>query len=114
MEQLLALVAVVAIVLIWLDSTRAREVARTTAARLCGEAGVQLLDQTVALERAYPLRTASGLRIGRDYGFEFSEDGASRRRGSLRLVGTRLREAVFDGERIGRLIVPGGRSGPAI
>ncbi len=105
MGTLIAIVVVGLVAWGWLDTARARDQARLVARRLCEEAGVQLLDQTVSLRRTVPRRTVSGFTLARAFVFEFSEDGASRREGRLFLVGQRLRRAVLEGERIGRVIV---------
>lgn len=75
---------------VWLDASRAREFAILHGHALCRDAGVQLLDQTVSLER---LRL--GLRDGlptflRRYRFEVSLDGSDRHRGHLDLAGHRF------------------------
>lgn len=78
----------------WLviDAMRAREQAIHLGARACSERDVQLLDQTVALDRMGIRWTAEGLRLRRSYRFEYSEDGESRHSGHIVLVGARLEE----------------------
>jgi hypothetical protein len=61
--------------------------ARALARSLCARAGLQLLDETVAVQRLRLRRVpGEGLRLERRYGFEVSIDGADRRRGSLNLL----------------------------
>jgi len=86
-QSLLPLIVVLAALYAWQSALRTRDRARSLGHALCAQAGVQLLDQTVALARLrlrrYPGR---GLLLWRCYRFEFSTDGTDRRRGSLDLV----------------------------
>jgi uncharacterized protein DUF3301 len=86
-QSLLPLIVVLAALYLWQGALRTRDRARSLGHALCAQAGVQLLDQTVALRRMrvrrYPGR---GLHLWRCYGFDFSTDGTDRRRGSLDLV----------------------------
>src|SRR6478609_6740079 len=59
----------------WQNALRARERARELGSDLCMQANVQLLDQTVALQRMRLIRGPRGLRLRRDYRFDFSIDG---------------------------------------
>ena len=87
----LALVAVVALAALWWVAVlQAKETARLLAARLCRDAGVQLLDQTVALRAVRLVRTHGGASLRWRYGFEFSADGVGRERGQLTLLGGEL------------------------
>ena len=91
--SLILLLLLAAAVFFWQDSLRARELARALSMRLCSEAGVQLLDQTVALRRIGLARNAQGrLGLRRWYNFEVSTDGHDRHRGSLRLAHGRLED----------------------
>ena len=86
-ESLLPMVLVLAAFWLWQNALRARERARELARGLCARAGVQLLDETVAVQRLRLRRVpGEGLRLERRYGFEVSIDGADRRRGSLNLL----------------------------
>ncbi|MDX1569337.1 MAG: DUF3301 domain-containing protein [Xanthomonadales bacterium] len=95
---------------LWLDTAQARDRARHLARRLCKDSGVQLLDQTVGLNRTFVRRIRGRFLIGREFGFEFSEQGMDRCHGQLTLHGSHLQNAVLDGARIGRVIVQPGRS----
>lgn len=87
LESLLPMVLVLAAFWLWQNALRARERARELARALCARAGVQLLDETVAVRRLRLRRVpGEGLRLERCYGFEVSLDGADRRRGSLNLL----------------------------
>ena len=86
-ESLLPLLLILIALYVWHDVLRARERARLLAHDLCARAGVQLLDQTVALRRLRLQRVPHrGVLVRRCYGFDFSTDGADRRRGSLDLL----------------------------
>jgi len=80
-ESLLQLLLVLAGFYVWQNALRARELARIFSRDLCSQARVQLLDQTVALQRLKLVRVAGrGLLLRRDYSFEFSVDGRDRHR----------------------------------
>lgn len=86
-ESLLPMVLVLAGLWTWQNTLRARERARELARGLCARAGMQLLDETVAVRRLHLRRVpGEGLRLERCYGFEVSVDGADRQRGSLNLL----------------------------
>jgi hypothetical protein len=85
---LLSLLAVLGAFHFWSAALRALELARQRSRELCAAAGVQLLDQTVALRRLRVERAPlGGLRLLRCYAFEVSSDGIDRLHGSLDLVG---------------------------
>lgn len=105
--DLLLLALPAALVLLWWDGARARELAVGHARRACRERGLQFLDQSVALERWCPLRDGSGrATFGRDYAFEFADEAGRRDRGTVRMAGTRLLGVRFpwvldeDGRRV--------------
>jgi hypothetical protein len=83
---------------LWLSALRARELALAHARRGCERAGVQLLDQAVALRGLSVRWTAQGLRVRRRYGFEFSAAGVERRSGSVVLLGLRLERLELDAD----------------
>ena len=90
----------------WQNALRARERARELGSDLCMQANVQLLDQTVALQRMRLIRGPRGLRLRRDYRFDFSIDGRDRHRGSLSLVAGELQThslAIIDVQAIDAL-----------
>ena len=73
--------------LVW-DNLKAREAAVVASRRLCKEEGVQLLDDTVAMQSLRPVRDGQGrLRLRRIYVFEYSDTGYDRHKGSVTLVG---------------------------
>ena len=75
----------------WVDSLRARERAGEACRRACQRCQVQLLDDTVALKKLGWRRNSAGrLCWERLYGFEFSDTGATRRQGSLVMLGKQV------------------------
>jgi hypothetical protein len=89
--ELVALSAVAAAAWLWFDTLRARESAIDAARRACESEGVQLLDDTVALERSRLKRDADGrIAILRVYRFEWSDTGDNRLRGSVTVLGRAL------------------------
>lgn len=75
----------------WHTALAAREAARFHARALCRRARLQLLDETVALERLRPRRDQHGRWcIERRYRFEVSREGHERLPADLHMVGTQL------------------------
>ena len=98
MDSLGALLVVLLTGWLWLNTLRARELALAHARRACERAGVQLLDQAVAL-RGLSLRwTAQGLKLRRSYAFEFSTAGVERRNGYVVLLGLRLERLQLEAD----------------
>jgi len=88
----------------WRDSLGAREQARAASTRACQQSNVQLLDDTVALERLWWRRDRDGrLKLERLYVFEFTDTGMRRQVGSVLLVGWRVEVLHMEG---GDLLVP--------
>ncbi len=76
---------------VWQAALRAKERARQFAQTLCSGAHVQLLDQTVSLQRLRIRRGDDGrLHWLRRYRFELSTNGSDRHHGSLDLRQDRL------------------------
>ncbi|OUD11743.1 DUF3301 domain-containing protein [Thioflexithrix psekupsensis] len=72
----------------WFDSLRAREQVIYLARHLCQQYDLQLLDQTVSLQRLSLKREGFGqIKWLRHYQFEFSSDGANRLKGTVILYG---------------------------
>lgn len=89
-ETLLLLFAAAGVWFVF-DALRAREVAVGIARRACKELGLQLLDDTVQGARLRLARDAAGIaRVRRTFVFEFSEDGFTRRKGSLVMLGAQI------------------------
>lgn len=83
----------------WLSSLRVREHAVAAGRHACAEAGVQFLDDTVALTRIRFARNNEGqLQFARLYRFEFSSTGNDRRPGNIRATGERVESVEMDGD----------------
>ncbi len=96
-SQLLVLAVGLAVVLWWWESNRARERALLWARSACQRAGVQLLDQTVVLQRARLRRAEGGrLAVWRFYDFEFTDTGERRCAGRAVLLGPKLLDLHLD------------------
>lgn len=91
-NDLLVLLALVAVIGLWLKLSAARERAATEARQQCERYGLQLLDETVGLRALRLRRVDGGRRLERCYGFEVSIDGADREPGSLWMLGNTLSE----------------------
>ena len=86
--ELLLIVVLVAISASWLTTMRARDRARIAVARLCKQYQLQLLDQTVALAGMKVARSQrGGLTLRRLFRFDYSEDGITRKNGSIWMKG---------------------------
>lgn len=73
---------------VWWDGLQKRELAIQAARRVCRQAGVQLLDETVSLDRLRLRRDAGQrLRLYREYAFEYSDTGDNRLPGRVYLLG---------------------------
>lgn len=77
---------ILAIVLVlagfWLNSMKCNDIAVTAARRAAHLSGVQLLDDTVALDKIRVVRDGGGwVSLRRIYRFEFSDTGDNRRGG---------------------------------
>jgi hypothetical protein len=87
LQTMLPLILLLSGFYLWQSALKAREQARAISHGLCVRAGVQLLDQTVALQRLGIARGADGwLHLRRRYRFELSIDGRDRHQGSLELL----------------------------
>lgn len=92
-----ALLAVVLLVLFFLDSLRARERAVRAGREACKRYGLQLLDDTVSFARLRLARDDEGrLKVARTYTFEFTETGNTRRHGAIVMLGQELRDIQLE------------------
>ncbi|MFZ3040224.1 MAG: DUF3301 domain-containing protein [Thiobacillus sp.] len=83
----------------WYAGMQVREQAVAVCRRACADAGLQFLDDSVALSRTRFARNSQGqLRFLRDYRFEFSDTGDNRRPGVIRMLGNRVEWVSLDGE----------------
>jgi len=84
----LALFLIVAGVLLWADSLRARERAVSAGRSACERYRLQFLDDTVSFTRIRLARDEDGqVKIRRTYTFEFSDTGNNRRHGAIVMLG---------------------------
>ena len=81
MIELFIFLLVTACVVAWWQLMQGRQKARRAAGQVCGNHGIQLLDDTVSLSSITWNRDNSNSRIEVNYGFEFAINGAKRRRG---------------------------------
>jgi hypothetical protein len=97
MWEALAVLALVGIALLWLDSLRARERAVQAGRSACERYRLQFLDDTVSFARVRLARNEDGeLRIARTYTFEFTETGNSRRQGAILMLGHEVGDLQLD------------------
>jgi hypothetical protein len=90
-DAFLPFIFVLLAIYFWQVALRARENARQLGHELCAQANVQLLDQTVSLQRLGIERGADGrLHWRRRYRFEVSTNGADRHQGTLDVMQDRL------------------------
>lgn len=91
MSELLLILLIGGIALYWQAAMRCKELAVLGARKECQICDVQLLDQTVQLVRLSMSRDGNGRwRLWREYRFEYSDDGETRREGRLTLLGQRV------------------------
>lgn len=81
MIELFIFLLVTACVVSWWQLMQGRQTARKTAGQVCGNHGLQLLDDTVSLSSITWNRDNKNSRFQANYGFEFAINGAKRRRG---------------------------------
>lgn len=78
----------------WWDGLNTREQAIRAARAVCQRAGVQLLDETVALKHLGLARDDElRMRIRREFFFEYSDTGNNRLPGYVYVLGGRVRSA---------------------
>jgi hypothetical protein len=98
MSILLLLIGLGIFLWFWQDSLRAKELAREACLRACRRYGVQLLDDTVALDKLWLRRNNNGrLILERRYTFEFTNTGISRTGGVVVMVGNAVEILAMDG-----------------
>ena len=97
LRSLFFLLLLAALVWFWFDSLRALEVARKMGKRVCSDANVQFLDDTVANISLALARDKSGRRVlRRSYRFEFSETGNTRLEGRVILLGDKIESVTME------------------
>ena len=95
--SLLFLLLLAALAWFWFDSMRAHEIARVAGRRICDDAQLQFLDDTVAGTALSLARDKTGRRVlRRTYRFEFSETGNTRLEGQLVMLGDRVESVTME------------------
>ncbi|MGI9301440.1 MAG: DUF3301 domain-containing protein [Gammaproteobacteria bacterium] len=111
MSPIVAILALLAAVWLWMNSLRAREHALFVCRKSCREMELQLLDQTVQLASMGLGRNERGrLSIRRFYGFEFSADGVARNKGGAAMLGLDVEYVELDHPDGLTIIEPRGRT----
>lgn len=91
LSELITLIIIVTLVLYWLDSIRAKELATKHSSQACKKVLVEFLDDTVMIQKVRLRRNSQGqLLIYREYQFEFTSTGEYRYKGMTRLLGSYL------------------------
>ncbi len=89
--MLILLVVLIALIWFWYDSLSALELARQQGKKVCQEANLQFLDDTVENIKTRLARNEQGRRVlQRTYRFQFSETGDSRLEGQLVVSGGKV------------------------
>lgn len=93
MTPILAIIALVLLIWYWMDGRRAHEAAVRVCKRACEQADLQLLDDTISLNRIKLRRDANGrMKFRRGYRFEYTNDSAERRQGHIVLHGLKVEQ----------------------
>jgi hypothetical protein len=101
MLELAAILVILAGILLWADSLRARERAVRAGRSACERYELQFLDDTVAFARMRLARDEEGqVRIKRTYTFEFSDTGNNRRHGAIEMLGAEVADMHLEPYRI--------------
>ena len=101
MWELAALVLIVAAMLLWADSLKARERAVRAGRSACERYRLQFLDDTVSFARLRLARNHDGeLRLSRTYTFEFSDTGNNRRHGAIVMLGAEVQDLQLEPYRV--------------
>ena len=97
MSEIAVLLAFAALVWFWFDSLKARERALEAGPRACERNGLQFLDQTVECVSLWPARDQDGrLVLRRVYRFEFTDNGESRRSGTIVMLGAQVASLTLE------------------
>lgn len=96
-SELILLLCFGLIVWFWQDSARVKELASRAGFRVCRQAQVHFLDETVEFTGLRFRRDSQGsLRLRREYRFEFSSDGSRRYQGEITMLGHRLETLTME------------------
>ena len=90
MTEILVIILLGVLGLYWLAGMRCKEIAVVVARRECDRYDVQLLDQTVHQAKLSMSRDGRDQwRVWREYRFEYTNDGDTRSRGLVTMLGQR-------------------------
>ena len=88
MPEILGLLVLVSGGWVLWGNLKARETANAAISAACRTEGLLFLNDTVGLESIWPVRNGEGrATLRRIYGFEYSDTGHNRRKGTVTLVG---------------------------
>ena len=88
MIEILGLLLLASIGWVLWGNLKARETANAAIGAACKREGLLFLNDTVGLESIWPVRNEEGhATLRRIYGFEYSDTGHNRRKGTVTLVG---------------------------
>ena len=91
-SEFILIILLILVVVFFVNSIKARELATDAAKILCKQSGVQFLDGTVALTELKPVRPNNGkFHFSRYYQFDYSEDGYNRRHGEVTMIGNTIK-----------------------
>lgn len=97
MSEIGVLLAFAALIWFWFDSLKVRELALAAGPRACERSGLQFLDQTVECVSFKLARNDEGrIVIRRVYRFEFTDNGESRRAGSIVMMGAEVESLYME------------------
>lgn len=96
MLTFLAVVALVAFAAWWWQERKLHERAVVLARAACQRYHVQLLDQTVSLEKRRPVRIDGRMRLSHHYRFEFAVAAMERRVGTVEFEAGNVKEVSLD------------------
>ena len=96
MLTFLALVALVGFVAWWWQERKLHERAVVLARAACQRYQVQLLDQTVSLDKRKPVRIEGRMRLSHIFRFEFAVTTMERRIGTIEFVAGEVKEVSLD------------------
>ena len=95
--ELSILILLIASLLYWFDSIRAKENATKHAKHACKKVLLEFLDDTVLMKKVRLRRNTHGqMSIYREYEFEFSSTGEFRYKGQIRLLGQHLLDVEME------------------
>ena len=97
MNEFLMIGALLSVLWLWVDSLKSRERAIMASRMACDQLNVQLLDDTVVLNKLRLCRTPAGtMALCRGYDFDFTLDGEHRRSGNISMRGQVIEDIVLD------------------